>query len=551
MAPATAPWRPVFGAGGALLEAMSRPSDPGRTAPPAAAPPAAAVQSEPDELSVEVCPDLSRVTAAEWDRLLEPDDRPLLSWAYLQGLEQTGCVGEKTGWLPAHLLVRRHPAGPGSRRVDSSDDDRAGEGGESGELVAAAPTYLKAHSEAEWVYDFDWAEFAAARGIAYYPKLVAAVPFNPVTGGRLLARIDLPPSERQALRRLLLRGMKKLCQRAQLSSAHVLFPRGLGSSVPEPSAEPLPEPAPDPLPETDLMPEAGFVLRRQEQYHFLNERYRDFEDFLGRMSGHKRNTIRRERRALREAGITVRTHRGLAPSLPGSAKASPGATEDSLEATPFSLADLDQVFDMYVGTSVRYTGEAPFLSRAFFHLCAERLGDRLELVLARDRTGRIVGGAFNLRGDRRVFGRYWGATEAIPFLHFEVCYYHPVERTIREGLDAFEPGHGGEQKLVRGFTPVYTYSAHYLRDPRLRRPIAEFLRYEAPLVEQSLASAKERCPIRGPIRGPAATEAGGPPDPDKLPAGLVQGLVSGLTKGAPIPSAQPESGAGSDPEIEV
>ena len=504
---------------------MTRSRAPGRAAAGAAA----------DALVAEVCQALSQVAAAEWDRLLEPDDRPLLSWAYLQGLEETGCVGESTGWLPAHILVRRRVAGT-ARASGDGDGGGAADGG--GELVAAAPVYVKAHSEAEWVYDYDWAEFAAGHGIAYYPKLVAAVPFNPVTGGRLLARTDLAPAERQALRRLLLEAMKKLCQQAELSSAHVLFPRGAGfrhgPHLPEAQTQTQPEAQPETQPgpalETDVMAAAGFVLRRQEQYHFLNEGYRDFEGFLARMSAHRRSTIRRERRALREAGITVRTHRGLAPTpeAPGDAPApdggqpvpaaAPAAAPDAAPeaALPFTRAELDQVFDLYVGTSQRYTGEAPFLNRAFFHLCADRLGDRLELVLARDRDGRLVGGAFNLRGDRRVFGRYWGAAEPIPFLHFEVCFYHPVERTIREGLDAFEPGHGGEQKLVRGFTPVYTYSAHYLRDARLRRAITAFLRYEEPLVEKSLAQAATRCPIRKPAAGPAggaadsAVSEGGP-----------------------------------------
>lgn len=444
------------------------------------------------DVTVEVCSALSGVAPVEWDRLLEPDDAPLLSWAYLQGLEEVGCVGEPTGWLPCHLLVRQKPASAASSDADA---------GSGGELVAAAPLYLKAHSEAEWVYDFDWAEFAAGLGIAYYPKLVSAVPFNPVAGGRLLARPELPAEERQTLRRVLLLAMKKLCQEAGLSSAHVLFPRGPGPQT-GPDARPDARPDPETDSETDsgpadsehslvttLLPEAGFAVRRQEQYHFLNEGYRDFEDFLARMDGHRRNTIRRERRALREAGITVVTKRGLAPD------GDPGGL-GSWPVPRFTRAELDQVYAMYEDTSRRHIGEPPFLTRAFFRLCAERLGDRLELVLARDRDGAIVGGAFNLCGQRRGFGRYWGASERIRFLHFEVCYYHPVERTIREGLAAFEPGHGGEQKLLRGFSPVYTYSAHYLRDPRLRRPIEAFLRREAPLVDASLQSARERCPLR-------------------------------------------------------
>lgn len=450
-----------------------------------------------------VVPGLRAVSAQEWDSLLEPDDAPLLSWGYLEGLEAAGCVGGGTGWQPAHLLVRR-----------SSDEA----------LVAAAPAYVKYDSDGEWVYDFDWAAFAESQGIAYYPKLVLAVPFNPVGGGRLLCLPGLPADERQALMRLLLSAAKMYCESAQLSSVHVLFPR---------PSEPI----------LRSLADAGFYLRQQEQYHFLNtcpdsdqaaasknaqetgRPYRSFDDFLGHLRSHRRTAIRRERRALLDAKITVRTHRGLVLTA--------GQPSDENAAPGFTRQELDAMFDFYGGTSLRYTGELPYLNRRFFHLLATRLGDKLELVLARDRDGVPLGGAFNLRGTSRLFGRHWGkaATKterqthpqavvdlakdepnlgepnldkpnlseqagSIPFLHFEVCYYHSIERAIAEGFCAFEPGHGGEQKLVRGFTPVLTYSAHYFRDARLARPIAAFLAHEAPLVKAALGAALARCPLR-------------------------------------------------------
>lgn len=393
---------------------------------------------------LQVLPGLSGVEAAEWDALLQPGDRPLLSWAYLQGLEQTGCVGEDSGWRPAHILLYRDP----------------------GDLIAAAPAYLKSHSDGEWVYDLDWAAFARQHGMDYYPKLVLAVPFNPVGGRRLLVRPDLPEAERRELEVALLQGARALCQHAELSSVHLHFP---------------------PPAQRAAAQAAGFAWREQEQYHFLNEGYRSFDDFLGRLRAHRRHSIRRERRALVEAGVTVRTHAGLrGPARPDG----------------FAVEELDAVFDMYVGTSQRYTGERPFLNRAFFHLCAQRLGERLELVLARARDGRLLGGAWNLRGERRIYGRYWGRSrgeaeaEPVPFLHFEVCFYHSIERCIALGLEAFEPGHGGEQKLLRGFWPVLTYSAHYLREPRLRRPIETFLDLEAPCVVQGLAASRSRSPLK-------------------------------------------------------
>lgn len=491
------------------------------------------------ELQLEVCTQLSQVAGEQWNRLLAPDDAPLLTWEYLQALEEAGCVGEAVGWLPAHLLLRPR-SGP-----------------RAGELVAAAPAYIKMHSDGEWVYDYDWAEFAQQHGLAYYPKLVLAVPFNPVTGGRLLTRPDFPAVERQVLRAGLLQAAKVVCLRAGLSSAHVLFPRGPGFAD-QPMAAPEPQSVaagsrapggaaassgPDELaPETVDMPDAGFLLRRQEQYHFHNDGYRSFEDFLARLRSHRRAAIKRERRELAAAGVTVRSHRGL----------------DTADG--FSRAELARVFAMYVGTSHRYTGGPPFLNQRFFSLCAERLGNRLELVLARDRHGEIIGGAWNLRGDRRLYGRYWGRqldieplhdpsssgpamaqpdggaegptrtdselpldrTEAglagagpVPFLHFEVCYYHAVERCISQGLAAFEPGHGGDQKLVRGFTPSYTYSAHYLADPRLRLPIEAFLKYEAPFVEKSLQAAALRCNLREAQPGAGALPASNAPPAKK------------------------------------
>ena len=239
------------------------------------------------ELRVTVCPELSAVSAPAWDSLLEPDDAPLLSWAYLEGLEATGCVGENTGWLPLHLLIHR--------LEDPRDED--------GQLVAAAPAYIKLHSEGEWVWDQEWPELAAAFREHYYPKLVLAVPFNPVTGGRLLTLPSLPESQRQDLRALLLRAAQRLCQTEGIGSAHVLFPRGPGFRS---------EKQPALGSQLDVATDTEFWPRRQTQYHFHNRGYRSFADFLAELRSHRRNTIRRERRQLAEAGVTVQTFSGLA-----------------------------------------------------------------------------------------------------------------------------------------------------------------------------------------------------------------------------------------------
>jgi hypothetical protein len=327
-------------------------------------------------------------------------------------------------------------------------------------LVAAAPCYLKYDSDGEWVIDQDWAAFAESLGRRYYPKLTVTVPFSPVTGGRLLCSPALAPDVRRVVRNELLQTLRRIVDTAELSSAHILFPR-MDAELAE-----------------DLR-QQDFLVRRQEQYHFHNLGYRSFEQFLGQLRGHRRTSIRRERKALRELGVRVQTYAGL--------------DRDG----GFTRAQLDAMFDLYFGTSLRYTGGAPYLNRSFFHLCAEQLGQRLELVLAHDSDGKLLAGAWNLRGATRLFGRYWGVAPRvqIPFLHFEVCYYHSIERCIDEGLAVFEPGHGGEHKLLRGFAPSYTYSAHYLREPLLRQPIAAFLKEEAEWVAAEFHDSTRRCPI--------------------------------------------------------
>ncbi len=416
------------------------------------------------ELRVTVCPQLSEVSPTDWNALLEEDDAPLLSWEYLQGLEETGCVGESTGWLPLHILIYRH--------ADSVCDE--------GQLLGAAPTYVKLNSDGEWVWDQEWPELSSAFGVQYFPKLVCAIPFNPVTGGRLLTLPTLPEPERAELRALLLRAAQHLCEVEGLSSSHVLFVRGPGfRSAEQPQLG-------DQLAGVDKQ---HFWPRRQTQYHFHNRGYRSFDDFLADLRSHRRNTIRRERRELREAGISVTTHVGLCND-----DAAPIVSEGITRG--FTRAELDLLFEMYLGTSIRYTGAAPFLNQAFFRLCAARLGDKLELVLARNRDGKILGGAWNLRGTTRRFGRYWGESEPTRFLHFEVCFYHPIERCIADGISAFEPGHGGDQKLLRGFRPTFTYSAHWFAEPRLHQIVGKYLKKEASLVEAVRGFELQRCPLR-------------------------------------------------------
>lgn len=437
-----------------------------------------------------VCTDLSKVSASQWNALLSPDDEdaPLLSWEFLQGLESSGCVGGSSGWFPYHLLIR-----------------------ENGVLVAAAPAYLKTDSSGEWVGDGEWAILSLALRARYYPKLVLAVPWNPVTGSRLLVLPTLPSEERRRLRRLLLVSAKRVCRRAGLSSAHILFVRGShlppGTNATDADAHPHPDDNALSLCQTE-----DFWPRRQTQYHFHNRGYAVFDDFLADLRSHRRHSIRRERRLLAESGVTVTTHAGLHTDQ----DAPPDNTTPGEKPTRgFTRAELDLMFDLYVDTSIRYTGEKPFLHRSFFHLCADRLGTRIELTLARNREGEILAGAWNLRGNRTRWGRYWGTRSTLPFLHFEVCYYHPIERCIAEGLSIFEPGHGGDHKLLRGFEPTYTYSSHFFSDPKLHQLVGRYLFHDAKWAEAIADTEKRRCPLRQTPHPDDPNHADRPESPDR------------------------------------
>jgi predicted N-acyltransferase len=351
------------------------------------------------------------IPEADWDVLLGHDPEPHLTWAFLDALEQTGCVTGDVGWVPYHLALYDGP-----------------------QLIAAAPAYLKANSEGEFVFDHGWAEFAEHRlNLAYYPKLLMAVPFTPATGRRILVR---PGVDASAARVALLQGLRQLCEELPLSSGHVLFASG------------------DELADYER---AQLLHRHGVQYHWHNPGYASFSDFLSRFSAKRRHQIRRERRAIAEQGLTldVLSGRDLTPEL------------------------IDHVYGFYCGTVRRHFYGRQYLNRAFFEEICARIPDQVMLVLARATArGAPIAGAFNLIGGGVLYGRYWGASEAHDFLHFEVCYYRGAEECIARGLRRFEPGAGGEHKLARGFEPTVTHSFHWLNDARLGRAVDAFLERE-------------------------------------------------------------------------
>jgi len=308
-------------------------------------------------------------------------------------------------------------------------------------LVAGAPAYAKFDSNGEFVFDFSWATASERVGIPYYPKLVVAAPLTPATGRRFLV---LPGEDRAGRLLELARGALELAHAEGLSSVHVLFPTAEEAAALEP---------------------LGFAVRHGVQYHFLNAGYRTPDDVLQRFNSKRRHQLRRERRAPAEQGIALRVLRGEA----------------------LAEADPKETFRLYRSTVERFAWGRQYLTPAFFVRVLDRFRHRVELVQAR-RGERVVAQAFNVAGDQVLYGRYWGCFEQVPFLHFNVCLYAGMDETVRRGLARFEPGAGGEHKLVRGFTPSLTYSAHALFHPALDRAVREFLAHERAAIASGMPS---------------------------------------------------------------
>lgn len=364
-------------------------------------------------VEVRILGSMREIPEASWDALDGVSEAPFLSWAWLDALERTRCVGEEAGWIPHHLTFWH-----------------------GGELLGAAPAYVKDNSEGEFVFDHAWASASHQLGAPYYPKLLAAVPFTPATARRLLTR---RPEDRPVLLPALAEALRKVVAALGISGAHVLFPTEA---------------------EATALAAAGMAHRYGVQFHFENEGYEGFDDFLARFNAKRRHQIRRERREVAQQRVAIETLRGA-------------------ELTPEIV---DVMFDFYVSTVEKFAWGRQYLSRAFFEEITARLRPSIEIVIAREGR-RPIAGALNIAGPRSLFGRYWGASEERPFLHFEVCYYHPVEDCIRRGLARFEPGAGGSHKLVRGFVPTITHSAHHLAHPRLDAAVREYLARERAAIE--------------------------------------------------------------------
>jgi predicted N-acyltransferase len=365
---------------------------------------------------------IREIDAAAWDTLANPDPatfNPFLAHTFLKILEDSGSVGEGTGWHPRHLVV----------------EDASG-------IAAAMPLYLKTHSQGEYVFDHSWADAYHRAGGRYYPKLQCAVPFTPVPGARLLVRADDPETHE----RTLVAAACEVANRCDASSLHVTF---------------IDEPA------WQRLGAMGFLKRTGQQFHFANAGYDSFDDFLNALASRKRKQLRKERAQATE-GLTIR----------------------HLTGSDITEAHWDAFFACYMDTGLRKWGR-PYLNRDFFSLLGEQMGERCLLILAEEQ-GRPIAGALNMTGGDCVYGRYWGATEHRPFLHFELCYYQAMDFAIANKLDRVEAGAQGEHKLARGYQPVTTYSTHWIADPGLARAVAHYLDHEREAIaeiNQDLAAA--------------------------------------------------------------
>ncbi|WP_025918419.1 GNAT family N-acetyltransferase [Herminiimonas sp. CN] len=371
---------------------------------------------------------LSEIGQQDWDGLvqLQTDANPFLSFDFLDALHASGCASIETGWRPQYLTLWR-------------DDAQGG-----AQLAAALPLYAKFHSYGEYVFDWAWADAYRRHGLEYYPKLLAAIPFTPVAGSRLLAR-DAPA------RTALIQALRGLQVDSAVSSCHILYP---------------------PQAEAAQLEQAGYLLRSGVQFHWINAGYRHFDDFLTTLEHKKRKNIRAERRKVAEAGISFR-------HIAGSC-----ATE----------ADWAFFNRCYAQTYAEHRS-SPYLNLDFFLRIGAAMPGNILLIEAR-RDGRPIACSLLIHDRSTLYGRYWGALEHVRCLHFETAYYQPLEFCIAHGIGRFEGGAQGEHKMARGFLPQKTWSAHWLAHPNFADAIERFLAHESDGIEAYIDELNERNPFK-------------------------------------------------------
>ena len=385
------------------------------------------------EFSIRIAAGINAFTCDEWNGFAgttrndtENGYNPLVSYAFLSALEDSGCAVRRTGWQGHHL------------RLENAQ----------GRLLGAVPCYLKSHSQGEYVFDHGWSDAFERAGGRYYPKLQSAVPFSPVTGPRLLVSRG---EDSAAVKAGLAAGLKAVTVKLGVSSAHVTFAQQS---------------------DVETLEAAGFLHRTDQQFHFFNEGFSTYDDFLATLASRKRKAMKKERREALANDISI----------------------DRLTGKDLTEKAWDDFFAFYMDTGSRKWGR-PYLNRKFFSLIGERMADDILLVMAK-RNGRYVAGAINFIGSDALYGRNWGCIEDHPFLHFEVCYHQAIDFAIERKLKVVEAGAQGEHKLARGYRPVTMHSAHYIAHPGLRNAVADYLRRERREVERMGEILEEHTPFR-------------------------------------------------------
>ena len=374
-------------------------------------------------MEIRFLPSINDINAVEWDSL-NTDAYPFTRHAFLSALEDSQSCCRESGWQPYHITLY-----------------------EQDKLLAAMPLYLKNHSYGEYVFDWSWADAYHRHGKEYYPKLISCIPFTPATGPRLLCKRDT-----EEILPVMLKAIIDEAERLNCSSWHCLFSDKISS---------------------DQLAELGISQRLSSQFHWFNENFSSFDDFLSTFNARKRKSLKRERRKVQEQGITLKT-----------------LTGDQISADQW-----DFFYQLYHLTYLKRSGRKGYLNAEFFSCLSQRLPDQVMMVIA-EFEGRMVAGALNFFDDTTLYGRYWGCSENFDFLHFEACYYQGLEFAIQRGLQRFDPGAQGEHKIQRGFKPVETWSNHWIADEQFREAIDRFLLEEAQGVRGYIADAHNYLPFK-------------------------------------------------------
>ncbi len=387
------------------------------------------------------CNDITEIGQEAWDSCANPVSSqylpkqvpydPFISYSFLHAVEKSRSAVAETGWAPYHLLLED----------------------ELGTAAGVVPMYLKSHSQGEYVFDYSWADAFERAGGKYYPKLQIAVPFTPATGRRLLVTDS---ADAESIQEYLLGGVTQVAEKVGVSSVHVTY------------AEKA---------QWEKMGSLGFLQRTHQQFHWQNQEFSDFDDFLAALSSKKRKNIKRERKAALAGGVEI----------------------ERLTGSDIKEHHWDAFYRFYIDTGGRKWG-TPYLTREFFSLIGETMAEHILLIMCQ-RDGRYVAGAINFIGGECLFGRNWGCIEDHPFLHFEVCYYQAIEYAIEKGLNRVEAGAQGQHKLARGYLPTHTYSAHWIVNASFRDAISHFLEQENRYIDEEIEYLDEHSPFRRPSSG--------------------------------------------------